>query len=223
LDSVDPEEFARMSGKDRKLERVLAGLDAAVAAGLSPVKLNCVVIRGRNEQAVLPLARRFRGTPHVVRFIEYMDVGTRNHWRLADVVPAREILAQIGAESPLVPVAPSHPGEVAQRFRYADGSGEIGVISSVTQPFCGSCNRARLSADGRLLTCLFAAGGTDLRRVLRAGASDAELRALLLRTWHARSDRYSELRAEAEAAPEPTGERSSPGARRRLEMYQIGG
>ncbi len=213
LDSLDADEFARMSGNTRKLERVLAGLDAAVAAGLTPLKLNCVVIRGQNEAAVVALARHFRNTPHVVRFIEYMDVGTQNAWNPREVVPATEILRNIAAHFPLVPLEPSYPGEVARRYRYADGAGELGIISSISDPFCGTCHRARLSADGRLLTCLFAADGLDLRAHLRAGARDDELARILEGTWRARRDRYSEERSS----------RAQPSGRRRLEMYQIGG
>ncbi|HEX2677155.1 MAG TPA: hypothetical protein VHM19_10960, partial [Polyangiales bacterium] len=202
-----------MSGADRKLERVLAGFEAAVAAGFTPIKLNCVVIRGQNEGSVLALAERFRHTPHVVRFIEYMDVGTQNHWRGEDVITADEMLRAISARWPLEPLPASQGGEVARRYRYSDGGGEIGMIASVSEPFCGSCNRARLSADGRFLTCLFAADGTHLRTLLRAGTSDVELADVMRRTWLARSDRYSEQRKSG--APTQL--------RRRLEMYQIGG
>jgi cyclic pyranopterin phosphate synthase len=214
LDSLDREEFARMSGTGRNLDQVLAGIDAAIAAGLTPLKINCVVIRGQNEGAVLALAERFRGTPHVVRFIEYMDVGTQNAWRKDDVVSAQEILARIAARWPLVPHAPSYVGEVARRHRYADGAGEIGIISSVTDPFCGDCHRARLSADGRMLTCLFAPGGLDLRNMLRAGATDDALTDAVRGTWQTRTDRYSEERA---------GRTQDATPRRRLEMYQVGG
>jgi cyclic pyranopterin phosphate synthase len=217
LDSLDPEVFRRMSGRSLGPERVLEGIEAAERAGLRPIKINCVVQRGVNDAGVLDLARRFRGTGHVVRFIEFMDVGTLNHWELSQVVPAREIVERIEAVFPLEPLEPSHPGEVAERHRYRDGSGEIGVIASVTQPFCGSCTRARLTIEGRLVTCLFAPGGTDLRAPLRAGASDAELRSLVAGVWSRRSDRYSEERASltdatGHVAPRP-----------RLEMYQIGG
>ncbi len=213
LDSLDAAEFAAMSGAQRKLERVLAGLDAAVASGLSPLKLNCVVIRGQNDSSVVALAERFRGTPHVLRFIEYMDVGTVNGWQASAVVPAREILDQLAQRWPVHPLSPTYAGEVAQRYAYDDGQGEIGMIASVTAPFCGDCHRARLSADGRLLTCLFATGGFSMRDALRAGASDASLLARVRELWQARTDRYSEQRA----AP-----RTGTG-RRRLEMYQIGG
>jgi len=221
LDSLEPHEFARMSGSSEpqaaaRLDRVLGGIDAAIAAGFLQLKLNCVVIAGQNDGAVLALAERFRGTPHIVRFIEYMDVGTQNHWRAGDVVTAGQIVQRIAARWPLEAIDPNHRGEVAQRFRYADGGGEIGVIASVSQPFCGDCRRARLSADGKLLTCLFAQTGTDLKATLRGGASDAELGARVRDAWQQRQDRYSELRAKLRS--------SRPAApRRRLEMYQVGG
>jgi cyclic pyranopterin phosphate synthase len=176
--------------------RVLAGIDTAAAEGL-PVKVNCVVKRGVNEDGVVEMARHFRGTGHVVRFIEYMDVGHTNGWRLDDVVPADEIVARIDAEFPLEPVPPAYPGEVANRWRYRDGIGEIGVIASVTRPFCGECTRARLSAEGRLYTCLFAVRGHDLRALVRGGVSDEDLDDALARIWRVRTDRYSELRSEA--------------------------
>lgn len=215
LDSLDEAGFARMSGGVHGLTRVLHGLEAAVRAGFERIKINCVVVRGQNEDAVLALAQRFRGTPHIVRFIEYMDVGTQNRWRTEDVVSAHEMIARIGAHWPLERVAPNYPGEVARRYRYTDGAGEIGVIASVSEPFCGECQRARLSADGRLLTCLFAADGVALKPLLRTpGAeADAALRALLCDTWRARADRYSEQRGPLAAAR----------PRRRLEMYQVGG
>jgi cyclic pyranopterin phosphate synthase len=174
---------------------VLEGIVAAERAGLGPVKINMVVKRGWNEAAVLPMARFFRGTGRVLRFIEYMDVGTTNGWRLDDVVPASEILATISAEFSIEPIAPSERGEVAQRYRYADGGGEIGIIASVTQPFCGDCVRARISADGQLFTCLFAVAGHDLRGLLRNGASDESLASALRRIWVARDDRYSDERS----------------------------
>ncbi len=213
LDSLDPEIFEAMSGVGFKVERVLAGIEAAERAGLLPIKLNCVVQRGLNEDGLVELARRFRGPHHVVRFIEFMDVGTLNGWALDKVVPAAEILARIDAELPLEPVEPSYPGEVARRYRYRDGGGEIGVIASVTQPFCGDCTRARLSADGHLVTCLFAKAGHDLKTPLRAGASDEELLALIGGIWRARGDRYSEERAShTDALPTE-----------KIEMYRIGG
>jgi cyclic pyranopterin phosphate synthase len=177
--------------------RVLEGIDAAAAAGLSPIKVNCVVKRGVNEEGVVDMARHFRGTGHILRFIEYMDVGHSNGWRLDDVVPSAEIVTRIGAVFPLEPVEPNYRGEVADRWRYRDGLGEVGVISSVTAPFCATCTRARLSAEGKLYTCLFATDGHDLRALLRDGASDEDLAAALTTVWRARTDRYSEIRSEA--------------------------
>jgi GTP 3',8-cyclase len=199
LDSLDDDVFRRMNDVDFPVERVLAGIEAAAAAGLAPVKVNMVVRRGLNEDSVLPMARYFRESGHILRFIEYMDVGHTNGWRLDDVVPAAELVAAIDAELPLEPVGPAYRGEVARRWRYRDGGGEIGLISSVTQPFCGDCTRARLSADGTLYTCLFAVRGHDLRAPLRAGASDAELSEAVGAIWRVRGDRYSELRTAATA------------------------
>jgi GTP 3',8-cyclase len=196
LDSLDDEVFRAMNDVDFPVDRVLEGIEAASAAGL-PVKVNVVVKRGVNEESVLPMARYFRELGHVVRFIEYMDVGSTNGWRLDDVVPAGEIVAAIDAESPLEPLPPRYPGEVAERYRYRDGSGEVGVIASVTRPFCGACTRARLSADGSLYTCLFATQGHDLRALVRADASDEDLAEAVRAIWHARGDRYSELRSAA--------------------------
>ena len=196
LDSLDDEVFRAMNDVDFPVERVLAGIDAAAAAGL-PVKVNAVVKRGVNDDGVVEMAGHFRGTGHVLRFIEYMDVGHTNGWRLDDVVPADEIVARIDAEFPLAPVQPAYPGEVATRWRYRDGGGEIGVIASVTRPFCNSCTRARLSAEGRLYTCLFGVHGHDLRALLRGGASDEELDEAIRRIWEVRTDRYSELRSAA--------------------------
>jgi cyclic pyranopterin phosphate synthase len=198
LDSLDDEVFRAMNDVDFPVERVLAGIDAAAEVGL-PVKVNAVVKRGLNEGSIVDLARHFRGTGHVLRFIEYMDVGATNGWRLDDVVPAAEIVAAIDAELPLEPVEPNYRGEVARRWRYRDGSGEIGVIASVTQPFCGDCTRARISAEGRLYTCLFAVRGHDLRAVLRSGASDDELHDAVRAVWARRTDRYSEIRSAATA------------------------
>jgi cyclic pyranopterin phosphate synthase len=214
LDAMDTETFARMSGGVDGLARVLAGIDAAEQAGLTPIKINCVVVKGMNEHAVEALARRFHGTGHIVRFIEFMDVGTRNHWSADAVVSAEDIRAAVERVSGLDAVEPSRAGEVAERFRYRDGGGEVGIIASVTRPFCGSCNRGRLSADGRLITCLFGTGGVSLREALRAGASDEKLVELLSGTWRNRDDRYSEQRAELS---------QSEHAKRRLEMYQVGG
>jgi cyclic pyranopterin phosphate synthase len=213
LDSLDEAVFRRMNDADFPVSRVLEGIDAALAAGLAPVKVNAVVHRGVNDHTLVDLARHFRGTGVVVRFIEYMDVGTTNGWRMDDVVPAAEIVARLDRELPLEPLPARYPGEVARRYRYADGSGEVGVIASVTQPFCGACTRARLSAEGKLYTCLFATAGTDLRAALRGGATDEELLALLAGVWGAREDRYSEVRTAATA-----------GARApKVEMSYIGG
>jgi len=207
LDSLDETVFRAMNDVDFPVARVLEGIDAAAAAGLAPVKVNMVVKRGLNEHSVLPMARHFRESGHILRFIEYMDVGHTNGWRMNEVVPAEEIVAAIDAELPLEPVEPNYAGEVARRWCYRDGSGEIGVISSVTQPFCGGCTRARLSAEGRLFTCLFAVRGHDLRAVVRGGATDEELDEAIARVWRARSDRYSELRT-AETAARPKVETS---------------
>jgi cyclic pyranopterin phosphate synthase len=210
LDSLDDEVFRAMNDVDFPVARVLAGIDAAADAGL-PVKVNVVVKRGLNEASVVDVARRFRGTGHAVRFIEFMDVGATNGWRMDDVVPAAEIVAAIGREFALEPIDPAYRGEVAQRYRYRDGAGEIGVIASVTQPFCGDCTRARLSANGQLFTCLFAVRGHDLRAVLRSEASDDELEAAIRGIWERRSDRYSELRTEQTSRL------------RKVEMSYIGG
>jgi cyclic pyranopterin phosphate synthase len=211
LDSLDEEVFVAMNGGRGRPERVLEGIREAIGAGLTPLKINTVVIRGVNDGTVLGLIEHFRGTGVIVRFIEYMDVGTINHWRLADTVPSRELVATIGARWPLRPVGSNYHGEVASRYAFEDGQGEIGFISSVTEPFCGSCTRARLSSDGQLFTCLFAARGTDLKGPLRAGATDDELRDIIVSTWQQREDRYSELRAQLKAE---TG---------KVEMYYIGG
>ncbi len=195
LDSLDDKTFAAMNDVQFPVARVLRGIDAALAAGFAPIKINMVVQRGVNDLHVTAMARRFSGPRFIVRFIEYMDVGTTNGWRLDDVVPASEIIERLDAEMPLDPLPANYPGEVARRFRHRNSGGEIGVISSVTQPFCRDCTRARLSADGRLYTCLFAATGHDLRAPLRSGASDAELTAIIARIWSRRSDRYSEIRS----------------------------
>jgi cyclic pyranopterin phosphate synthase len=194
LDALDDVTFMRMNDVGFPVSRVLDGIEAARAAGLGPVKVNAVIRRGLNEHAVLALAEHFRGTDTSVRFIEYMDVGHSNGWRLDDVVPAAEIVSTIGSRWPLEPVEAAYRGEVASRWRYRDGAGEIGVISSVTQPFCGDCTRARLSADGQLYTCLFATGGHDLRAIVRSGVTDDDLADALRAIWTGRSDRYSELR-----------------------------
>ena len=211
LDSLDDEVFRGMNDVDFPVARVLAGIEAAAAAGLAPVKVNMVVKRGVNDDSILPMARFFRGSGHILRFIEYMDVGHTNGWRLDDVVPAAEIVEIIDEELSLELLSPNYPGEVAQRFRYRDGSGEIGVIASVTQPFCGACTRARLSAEGQLFTCLFATKGFDVRALLRGGASDSQVADALSEVWRARSDRYSEIRS-AETLDLP-----------KVEMSYIGG
>jgi cyclic pyranopterin phosphate synthase len=211
LDADDDATFMRMNDSGVPVSRVLAGIEAAEAAGLGPIKLNMVVKRGWNEHALLPMARRFRGTGRVLRFIEYMDVGHSNGWRLDEVITADEILSTIAAEFPLEPMPPTNRGEVAERYRYADGTGEIGIIASVSRPFCGTCNRARLSADGQLYTCLFATAGHDLRGLLRGGATDDEIEAAIRDIWEGRDDRYSEIRSgETVALP-------------KVEMSYIGG
>lgn len=214
LDSLDENVFERLNGRGYHVSEVLEGIREAEAAGFSPLKVNAVVQRGVNDHTVVDLARHFYGTGHIVRFIEFMDVGNRNGWRLDQVVPAAEIVQRIHEEMPLTAVAPNYPGEVARRFRYLDGNGEIGVIASVTQPFCGDCTRARLSTDGKVYTCLFAGSGVDLRGLLRDGASDDELLAAISDIWAGREDRYSELRT-AETAEMPSFSK--------VEMYQIGG
>ena len=211
LDSLDNAVFRAMNDVDFPVSRVLEGIDAAAAAGLAPVKVNMVVKRGVNDQDVLTMARHFHGTGHILRFIEYMDVGHTNGWRMDDVVPSAEIVAAVDGELPVEPIEPNYSGEVAKRWRYRDGGGEIGLISSVTQPFCGGCTRARLSAEGRLFTCLFATRGHDLRALVRSGAGDADLDEAIGTIWRGRGDRYSELRtAETAALP-------------KVEMSYIGG
>jgi cyclic pyranopterin phosphate synthase len=214
LDSLDPEVFARMSGGFGGVEDVLDGIEHARRAGLDPIKLNAVVQRGVNDHTVLDLVERFRGTGVIVRFIEYMDVGNRNHWREELVVPSRELAAQISARWPLEPVRRDYRGEVAERYAFQDGQGEIGFISSVTQPFCGDCSRARLSSDGVFYTCLFATHGTSLRDPLRGGATEEQLLELVRSVWLGRQDRYSELRASL---------RQEVQAERKVEMFYIGG
>ncbi len=217
LDSLDAGMFRRMSGRDATPERVLEGIEVAAGVGLRPVKINCVVQRGVNDAGIVEVARHFKGSGHIVRFIEFMDVGTLNHWELGQVVSAREIVERIDAELPLRPLEPNYPGEVARRYAYRDGGGEIGVIASVSQPFCGGCTRARLTIEGKLVTCLFAAGGVDLRTPLREGASDDALRERIQGIWSRRADRYSEERA---ALTDASGHVP---ARHKIEMYQIGG
>src|SRR5579871_2893513 len=196
LDAMDDATFRAMNDVDFSVERVLEGIAAARQAGL-PVKVNCVVKRGVNEDQIVPLARYFRETGDTLRFIEYMDVGATNGWRMNDVVPAAEIVSLVNAELPIEPADAQYRGEVAKRWRYADGKGEIGIIASVTQPFCGDCTRSRISAEGKLYTCLFAVRGHDLRALVRSGATDEELQARLAEIWKIRGDRYSELRSEA--------------------------
>jgi GTP 3',8-cyclase len=197
LDALDDTIFKRMNDADYPVAKVLDGIETAAVAGLLPVKVNAVVKRGTNDHQILPLARHFRGTGHILRFIEYMDVGSSNGWKLDEVVPSAEVLRIIGTEFPLEPIDANYPGEVAQRWRYQDGAGEIGVISSVTRAFCDSCTRIRLSTEGKLYTCLFAQSGHDLRALLRASAGDEELDAAIAGIWQARTDRYSQIRMAA--------------------------
>lgn len=211
LDSLDDKTFRAMNDAQYPVARVLDAIDVAAAAGLAPVKINMVVKRGVNDHQVVDMARHWRRTGHIVRFIEYMDVGSTNGWQMSEVVPAAEVVRRIGEHYPLETIDPAYPGEVAERWRYQDGAGEIGVISSVTQAFCRDCNRARLSTEGRLFTCLFAEGGHDLKTPLRGGASDAALRDQIVAIWRARGDRYSEIRT-AETAK-----------LRKVEMSYIGG
>src|SRR3954447_8539457 len=219
LDSLDEQTFARMNDVGFPVSAVLEGIDAAEAASLTPIKVNMVVRRGLNEQDVVPMARYFRERGVILRFIEYMDVGHTNGWRLDDVVPADEIIAAIDADMPLVQVAPTYSGEVADRWAYADGSGEVGVIASVTQPFCRDCTRARLTADGQVYTCLFASSGHDLRAPLRDGATDDEITRQIAGVWGARTDRYSDLRSVATTRPLPVLALDP----NRVEMSRIGG
>ena len=214
LDSIDEKVFQTMSGGRGSLQQVLDGIAAAEKAGLMPIKINVVVQRGINDHTVLELLEHFRGTGHIVRLIEFMDVGNRNGWRMEEVVPSKDLLDIVHKTWPVSPLGRNYDGEVASRYRYDDGQGEIGFISSVTKPFCGSCSRARLSADGTLYTCLFATHGTDLREPLRNGADDDELADILKRIWLQRADRYSELRRPDVAAAHPLS---------KVEMYRIGG
>ncbi|MDJ0905034.1 MAG: GTP 3',8-cyclase MoaA [Woeseiaceae bacterium] len=214
LDSLDEDVFRKMSGGRGDLATVMQAIDAASAAGLAPIKINVVVERAVNDHTVLDLLDHFRGTGHIVRLIEFMDVGNRNGWRMDQVVPSRELLAKVEARWPLRSADRNYPGEVARRYEYADGQGEIGFISSVTEPFCGSCSRARLSSDGMLYTCLFASRGTDLREPLRNNVDDDELADILSRIWLQRADRYSELRRPDVAEHH---------ALSKVEMYRIGG
>jgi len=211
LDALDEATFRAMNDMDFPVADVLAGIEAADRAGLRPLKINMVVKRGVNDHEIVPMVRHFRGSGHIVRFIEFMDVGTSNGWRMDDVVPSAEVVRRIVEHFPLVPVDPNYAGEVAARWRHADGAGEIGVISSVTEPFCGGCTRARLSTEGRLYTCLFAESGHDLRALVRGGVPDEGIAGALAHLWNRRTDRYSEIRAAA-----------TPSLRR-IEMSYIGG
>ncbi|MDO8788787.1 MAG: GTP 3',8-cyclase MoaA [Sulfuritalea sp.] len=214
LDSLDDAVFKRMNDVDFPVGDVLDGIAAAAAAGLAPIKVNCVVKRGTNDDQILPLARHFRHSGHILRFIEFMDVGSSNGWRMDEVLPSADVIARIGEEFPLQAIDANYAGEVAGRWRYQDGAGEIGVISSVTQAFCSSCTRIRLSTEGQLYTCLFAQGGHDLRDALRKGAGNERLRRLIASVWRERDDRYSEIRTAATAPP---------GGQGKIEMSYIGG
>jgi cyclic pyranopterin phosphate synthase len=213
LDGIDDAVFKRMNDVDYAVGDVLDGIAAASAIGLAPVKVNCVVKRGSNDDQVLPLARHFRNSGHILRFIEFMDVGSSNGWRMDEVLPSAEVVARIGAEFPLEAIDANYPGEVAERWRYTDGGGEIGVISSVTQAFCSGCTRIRLSTEGQIYTCLFAQGGHDLRATMRKGGGDEALRRAIAAVWRGRDDRYSEIRTAATALPGSA----------RIEMSYIGG
>ncbi len=212
LDALDEQTFRETTDSEYGVRDVLRGIDAAAEVGLTPLKINCVIKRRANEHSILDLARHFRGTDHVVRFIEFMDVGMTNGWKMDHVVTSREIVEIIAKKFPVEPVERGYKGEVASRYRYLDGQGEVGVISSVTQPFCGDCTRLRLSADGKLYTCLYSQVGLDLRAILRAGASDEDLGAAVAKHWEARSDRYSEERNHRKVRTLP-----------RVEMSYIGG
>ena len=216
LDSIDPDIFKEMSGRPQGPENTLAGIKAAASLGFEQIKINVVVQRGVNEHTLVDTARYFKGTGVIVRFIEFMDVGTKNGWELSQVFTSTEVIHAINTEFPIEPIEPNYKGEVASRYRYVDGSGEIGVISSVSKPFCGDCTRARLSTDGKLITCLFASGGTDLKTPMRSGATDAELAEIITSVWTGRSDRYSELRSR-------DTEFNSDSDVSKVEMYYIGG
>ena len=214
LDSMDDSVFMAMNDVGFRVQGVLEGIATAAEAGLGPIKINMVVKRGVNDSSIVEMARHFKGTGHIVRYIEYMDVGNRNGWQSEHVVSADEIISRINAEMPLEAAESNYQGEVAARYRYKDGSGEIGLIASVTKPFCGDCTRVRLSTDGKIFTCLFASEGISLMDPIRAGASDEDLRYLITGIWSNRTDRYSEERASSP---------NEPGAPRKIEMYQIGG
>ncbi|WP_296949117.1 GTP 3',8-cyclase MoaA [uncultured Massilia sp.] len=217
LDAIDDAVFRRMNDVDFSVADVLNGIEAAQDAGLGPIKVNMVVKGGMNDDQVLPMARHFKGSPTILRFIEYMDVGASNGWNMDEVVPSRELVRRISAEMPLEPVDPNYTGETAARWRYVDGGGEVGMISSVTQAFCQDCSRIRLSTEGKLYTCLFATRGHDLRELLRSGRSDAEMSSAIARMWRQRADRYSETRTLDTA-----GLGGDP-SRRKIEMSYIGG
>lgn len=214
LDALDNATFQRMNDVDFTVDDVLKGIDVAHQVGLGPIKINMVVKGGMNDQEILPMARYFKDTPYILRFIEYMDVGASNGWKMDEVIPSSEVVRRIGAELPLAPVAANYSGETASRWRYADGGGEIGLISSVTQAFCSDCSRARLSTEGKVYTCLFASSGYDLRALLREGRNDAEISTALAHLWRARGDRYSELR---------TSDTDGLARGARVEMSYIGG
>ena len=219
LDSLDDATFRRMNDVDFAVADVLHGIDVAHQVGLGPIKVNMVVKAGMNEQEIVPMARHFKGTPYILRFIEYMDVGASNGWDLREVIPSAEVARRIGAHMPLQPIDPNYTGETAARWRYLDGGGEIGLISSVTQAFCSECSRARLSTEGKLYTCLFASGGHDLRALLRDGRSDAEISSAVAQLWRGRGDRYSELRSSQTVLG---GAALEPG-KKKVEMSYIGG
>ena len=212
IDSLDNSIFKQMNGNIQNIDRVLEGIQVAEKVGLTPIKINAVVQKGTNDHTIMALAQRFKGTGHIVRFIEFMDVGSLNNWNMDQVVPSIDVVEQINSVFPLEAIQPNYPGEVAERYKYKDGSGEIGVISSVTAPFCGNCTRVRLSPDGKLITCLFASTGFDLKELVRKDINDQELEQALTKLWTNRVDRYSEIRA-ALKGPQP----------KKIEMYQIGG
>lgn len=216
LDAIEESTFRRMNDVDFPVSDVLRGIEAAHRAGLGPIKINMVVKRGMNDHQILPMARHFKGSPFILRFIEYMDVGASNGWKLDEVVPSAEVIRRIDAEMPLVPVDPNYSGETAERWKYRDGGGEVGVISSVTGAFCRDCSRMRLSTEGKLYTCLFASAGHDLKALLRQGRSDAEISTAVAHIWRARSDRYSEIRSKAT-------EELQASSIRKVEMSYIGG
>jgi cyclic pyranopterin phosphate synthase len=216
LDSLDDATFRAMNDVDFPLAKVLHGIEVAHEVGLGPIKINMVVKRGQNDQDIVAMARHFKGSPYILRFIEYMDVGSSNGWKMDEVVPSAEVIARVNAELPLEEVAPNYTGETSARWRYQDGSGEIGVISSVTQSFCHSCSRVRISTEGKLYTCLFATDGHDLRALMRGGCSDEQLSTVMAHIWRERTDRYSDLRSSNTGGLRATG-------RRKIEMSYIGG